>query len=56
MKEIDYIKRDINALKRHIKDCKTHNTLHLVPVLKNQLERLEIARFGLEVEQFKDFF
>jgi len=63
MTEIDYIKRDIKALKRdikalkkHLKNCITNNTMYLIPVLKNQLERLEQTKFNLEVEQYKDFF
>tara|TARA_R110000787_G_scaffold170399_3_gene283098 strand:- start:1077 stop:1247 length:171 start_codon:yes stop_codon:yes gene_type:complete len=56
MKEIDYIKRDIKALKKHLKNCITNNTMYLIPVLKNQLERLEQTKFNLEVEQYKDFF
>ena len=56
MKEIDYIKRDIKTLKKHLKNCITNNTMYLIPVLKNQLERLEQTKFNLEVEQYKDFF
>tara|TARA_R110000744_G_scaffold204752_1_gene323563 strand:- start:1103 stop:1273 length:171 start_codon:yes stop_codon:yes gene_type:complete len=56
MKEIDYIKRDIKALKKHLKNSIRDNTLYLIPVIKNQLERLEQTKFNLEVEQYKDFF
>ena len=55
MKEIDYIKKDIKALKKHLKDCKTMNTMHLVPVIEEQLSALEAKRFDLEIEQFKEF-
>lgn len=55
MKHIDILKKDIKALKKHYKDCSTHNTIYLRPVLKNQIERLEKTMFNLEVQQFKDF-
>ena len=55
MKDIDIIKKDIKALKRHYKECNTNHTIYLRPVLKNQIERLEQTRFNLEVQQFKDF-
>jgi hypothetical protein len=45
MKEIDYIKKDIKALKKHYKDCSTYNTIYLRPVLKKQIESLEQTRF-----------
>jgi len=55
MEHIEYIKKDIKALKYHIKQCKTDNTIYLIPVLKNQLEILERKRFECELKQFKDF-
>ena len=55
MKDIDIIKKDIKALKKHYKECNTSNTIYLRPVLKNQIQRLEQTRFNLEVQQFKDF-
>jgi len=48
MKEIDYIKRDIKALKKHLKNSIRDNTLYLIPVIKNQLERLKQTKFNLE--------
>ena len=56
MKEIDYIKRDIKALKKHLKNCITNNTMYLIPVLKNQLERLEQTKFNLEFDKFDKWF
>ena len=55
MKDIDIIKKDIKALKRHYKECNTNHTIYLRPVLKSQIERLEQTMFNLEVQQFKDF-
>tara|TARA_R110000824_G_scaffold400644_1_gene608627 strand:- start:3145 stop:3324 length:180 start_codon:yes stop_codon:yes gene_type:complete len=56
MKEIDYIKKDIKALKKHYKDCSTYNTIYLRPVLKKQIESLEQTRFNLEVKRFVNIF
>ena len=55
MKDIDIIKKDIKALKRHYKECNTSNTIYLRPVLKSQIEMLQQTMFNLEVQQFKDF-
>tara|TARA_R110000824_G_scaffold51787_3_gene144167 strand:+ start:474 stop:716 length:243 start_codon:yes stop_codon:yes gene_type:complete len=55
MKDIDIIKKDIKALKRHYKECNTNHTIYLRPVLKSQIERLQQTMFNLEVQQFKDF-
>ena len=55
MKDIDIIKKDIKAIKRHYKECNTSNTIYLRPVLKSQIEMLQQTMFNLEVQQFKDF-
>tara|TARA_R110000796_G_scaffold1040_8_gene3949 strand:- start:1874 stop:2044 length:171 start_codon:yes stop_codon:yes gene_type:complete len=55
MKDIDILKKDIKALKKHYKDCNTNNTIYLRPVLKNQIESLKETIFNLEVQRFKDF-
>ena len=55
MTDIDIIKKNIKALKKHYKECSTYNTIYLRPVLKSQIESLEQTRFNLEVQQFKDF-
>tara|TARA_R110000851_G_scaffold283067_3_gene436611 strand:- start:394 stop:564 length:171 start_codon:yes stop_codon:yes gene_type:complete len=55
MTDIDIIKKDIKALKKHFKQCNTNNTIYLRPVIKSQIESLEQTRFNLEVQQFKDF-
>ena len=55
MRDIDIIKKNIKALKKHYKECSTYNTIYLRPVLKSQIERLEQTMFNLEVQQFKDF-
>ena len=56
MKDIDIIKKDIKALKRHYKECNTINTIYLRPVLKKQIESLEQTRFNLEVKRFVNIF
>jgi|TARA_R110000772_G_scaffold225125_1_gene335800 hypothetical protein len=54
MTDIDIIKKDIKALKKHYKECDTVNTIYLRPILKNQIEMLQQTMFNLEVQQFKD--
>ena len=49
MTDIDIIKKDIKALKKHFKQCSTNNTIYLRPVIKSQIESLEQTRFNLEV-------
>ena len=55
MNDIDILKKDIKALKKHYKDCNTNNTIYLRPVLKSQIESLKETIFNLEVQRFKDF-
>tara|TARA_R110001592_G_scaffold101704_3_gene287660 strand:- start:4100 stop:4270 length:171 start_codon:yes stop_codon:yes gene_type:complete len=55
MEHLEYIKRDIKAVKKHITSAKNSNHIYLIPLLENKLEELKRMKFNCELKQFKDF-